>query len=77
MNQWSSNRLLVGMLTIPISGVLGAAVLFLRGPLVFPLTGGSDWIEIVSSTNFLVYQNLLIISYVSRWAQHLEGSYFF
>ena len=37
MNQWSSIRLLVGMLTILISGVLGAAVLFNRGPLVFSL----------------------------------------
>lgn len=64
MNQWSSNRLLAAMLTIPISGALGAAVLLLRGPLVIPLTGASDWIEIVSSANFLVYQNLLIVSYV-------------
>lgn len=64
MNHWGSKRLLVGLLVIPVSGVLGALVLLLRGPLVFPLAGVSDWIEIVSSSNFLLHQNLLIISYV-------------
>ena len=64
MNQGKSKWLQVGLLTVPISGVLGAVVLLLRGPIVFPLTSSFDWIEIVSSTNFLLYQNLLIISYV-------------
>ncbi|MCJ7738236.1 MAG: hypothetical protein MUQ10_13130 [Anaerolineae bacterium] len=64
MNQGKSGRLRVGLLTLPISGVLGAVVLLLRGPIVFPLTAGSDWIGVVSSTNFLLYQNLLAILYV-------------
>ena len=63
MKQWHPNRLLLGILAIPISGVLGTAVLLLRGPLTFPLTSNSGWIEIVSTTNFLIYQYLLIVSY--------------
>lgn len=64
MKQWPPNRLLPGMFAISISGVLGAAVLLLRGPLTFPLTVDSGWIEMISSANFLIYQNLLIVSYV-------------
>jgi len=71
MKQWHPNRLLLGMLAIPISGVLGAVVLLLRGPLTFPLTVDSGWIKIVSSTNFLIYQNLLIVSYVLSFAGFL------
>ena len=71
MNQWKSKRLLMALLTIPVSGVLGAAVLLLRGPLVFPLDGSSGWIGVVSSTNYLLYQNLLIFLYVLPFAGFL------
>jgi len=56
--------MLIGMLTIPLSGVLGVAVLLLRGPLVLPLQDSTEWIETVSSSNYLVYQNLLVAAYV-------------
>jgi hypothetical protein len=64
VNQWRSTRMLIGMLTIPLSGVLGSAVLLLRGPLVLPLESSTEWIETVSSSSYLVYQNLLVASYV-------------
>lgn len=57
-------RSFAGVLTIPISGALGATVLLLRGPLNFPLTEGSGWLEMASSSSFLPYQTLMILAYV-------------
>lgn len=71
MNKRGANRLLAGALTIPISGVLGTAILLLRGPLVFPLATDSGWIEMVSSADFVVYQTLLVIAYVLPFAGFL------
>lgn len=71
MNRWGSSLLLTGLLTIPISGALGAAMLLLRGPLVFPLADSSDWVGIVSSSNFLLYQSLLIVAFVLPFAGFL------
>ena len=64
MNQRRSNRLWQGLLALPISAILGAGVLLLRGPLSFPLTDDSGWIEIVTSSNFLILQDLLTAAYV-------------
>ena len=64
MIRWNSNRLFIGVLTIAVSGFLGAAVLLLRGPLPIPLSDGSDWVGIASSASFLPYQRLLIVGYV-------------
>ena len=52
------------LIAIPVSGLLGAIVLILRGPFNIPLTDSSGWISLVSSDNFLIYQNLLIFLYV-------------
>lgn len=64
MEQWHSGRLVAGMATIPLSGVLGLAALLLRGPLELPLQGNPEWIETVSSNTYLTLQNLLVASYV-------------
>lgn len=59
-----NNNTTLGLLTIPLSSILAVLTLWLRGPLNFPLSDKLEWVATISSPNYLLFQNLILVAYV-------------
>jgi len=57
-------RILIGLWSFPISGLLAIFALFLRNFINLPVGNISEWAEIVVSRNYLTAQYLYILAYV-------------
>jgi len=79
----SKKRLILGLWTLPISGVLAIGALFLRKFIVLPGQDLLEWAHMVTSNSYLTAQYIYILAYVipflGFWAlymylsqQHLE-----
>ncbi len=57
-------RDLVGLLTLPISGILALIALMIRGPIGSPLDDIAEWSRFISSGMYLGAQIVMIAAYV-------------
>ena len=64
MQKPPKQRILVGLWTFPISGVLALIALFLRKFVNLPVGDITEWAEGVASKNYLIAQYLYILAYV-------------
>jgi len=57
-------RILAGLWTFPVSGLVAIVALFLRNFVNLPVGDIAEWAESVSSGNYLIAQYLYILAYV-------------
>jgi len=64
MQKPSKGRILAGLWTFPISGLVAIIALFLRKFVNLPVGDIAEWAESVTSGNYLIAQYLYILAYV-------------
>lgn len=64
MKREPTNRLRIGMATLPIGGVIGLVGILMRGPHGTPMAAPERWAEVASSTSFTIAQFAILVGYV-------------
>lgn len=60
----SARRNIVGLLTMPVSGIIALAALVIRGPLLFPGDGMTAWANETASGVYQITQLLVMAAFV-------------